>query len=247
MSEDNNLFQRIKKVRVSDSVVDQILTLIDEGELEVGDQLPGERELVSQWQVARASVREAFRMLEAKGIIEVRPGKGAFVVGDTVRSEGEEQLRLWFQEHVHHVTDVLEIREALECRAAQLAANKASEDDINALTSIMEAAQESIDEENFNKLVHLDRQFHRKIAEATGIQLFTELIDVVINAMVDPRRSLMRLPNRAQESWRDHQVIVDAITSRNPDLAEAAMIGHMASVRRAIAALLVEQAHEENG
>ena len=77
MSEDNNLFQRIKKVRVSDSVVDQILTLIDEGELEVGDQLPGERELVSQWQVARASVREAFRMLEAKGIIEVRPGKGA--------------------------------------------------------------------------------------------------------------------------------------------------------------------------
>ena len=89
---DEELFRLIQSTRVSDNAVDQILNLIAEGHLKPGNRLPSERKLVRQLEFSRASVHEALRALEARGIIEVKPGSGSFVRG----SGEEEAMPTWF-------------------------------------------------------------------------------------------------------------------------------------------------------
>ena len=84
MNESKSLFSSVSQSRVSDQVVQQILDLVEEGELKPGEQLPGERELTQQLSISRSAVREAIRLLEAQGLLEVRPGKGTFITGEEV-------------------------------------------------------------------------------------------------------------------------------------------------------------------
>jgi GntR family transcriptional repressor for pyruvate dehydrogenase complex len=237
MSEENQLLKPIKKVRVSDTVVDQIMSLIESGSLKVGDQLPTERELVSQWQVARASVREALRILEFSGVIEVRPGIGAFIIGDTSNLEGEESVRRWFQDHASKVIGMLEVREALESRAARLAAKRATPEQIDDIVAVLDEAENCIAAGDVDQLVYLDRKFHRCVAQASQNQLFSELIDIVADAMMSPRRSILRLPGRARESWDDHRAILNAVRNGDPDEAERTIVSHMNRVNDAITTL----------
>ncbi len=128
-------------------MADQILNLIEQGDLEIGARLPGERELVEQLDVGRASVREALRILEARGVLEVRPGKGAFVINKlSEQAGGEESVRQWFQEHASEVFAMLEVRGALERQAASLAALRAEPEDLEAMASTLDEAEEKIAE-----------------------------------------------------------------------------------------------------
>jgi GntR family transcriptional repressor for pyruvate dehydrogenase complex len=232
------IFQRIKKVRVADTVVDQIISLIEDGVLKPGDQLPSERELVSQFQVARPSIREALRILEFQQVIEVRPGRGAFVVGlRNGLASDEERVQLWFQEHGHEVLDILEVRSSIEILAARLAAEKATPELVADIQMTVEAAEKVLIEGASDELVRLDRQFHLAVARASGNVLILGLTEMLIDAMVNPRRSLMRLRSHASGSWADHADVLEAIRSRNPERAEQAMLVHLDHVRTNVLAL----------
>ena len=75
-------FKPIKNIKVYEQVIEQIKEMIYQGELKRGDKLPSERELRAQFNVSRASIREAFRVLEMIGLIESRPGEGTFIRSD---------------------------------------------------------------------------------------------------------------------------------------------------------------------
>lgn len=233
----NSLLQRVKKIRISDTVVDQIVSLIEEGKLKVGDQLPGERELVDQLQVGRASVREALRILEAQGVVQVQPGRGTFVIGDVTHLSGSEGVRTWFEDHADEVRSILELREALERKAVYLAAQRASDEIIARLEELVQSAELNAAQNRQDELVAVDQQFHGLLGRASGNDLLSELIDGTIVAMVSPRRSILRLPERSQISAREHRVIWEAVRNRDPEAAEAALLQHMNSVRSAIGAL----------
>ncbi len=233
----NSLLQRVKKIRISDTVVDQIVNLIGEGKLKVGDQLPGERELVDQLQVGRASVREALRILEAQGIVQVQPGRGTFVIGDVSRLSGSEGVRTWFEDHADEVRSILELREALEREAAYLAAQRARPAMIARLEELVQSTVEYAAQSRHDELVAADQQFHSLIGRASGNDLLSELIDGTIVAMVSPRRSILRLPDRAEISGREHRKIWEAIHEHDPQAAEAAMAQHINSVRMVISSL----------
>jgi len=230
------IFQQVKKVRISDTVVDQIVSYIEDGTLKPGDYLPSERELVNQMGVARASVREALRMLEYQGIIEVQSGKGAFVVSD-VKSADEEVVHRWFQVHAGEYLELMEIRESLEVLSASLAARKATDEDIKPIYEIINDSKNALEVNDVESLVSLDRQFHHLLAKASGNNLLSHLIDMTIEALVVPRYSLFHIKERAKISWSQHNEILDAIIQRNPQLVEERMRNHNNSVRIAIASL----------
>ncbi len=242
-----NIFQNVKSVRLSDTVVDQILSLIEEGLLKIGDRLPGERELVEQLGVGRASVREALRILEAQGVLEVRPGRGAFITGKPADiTAGIEGIRRWFQDHADEILEMLEVRSALERQAANLAARRANTAQIEGLNRILEEAQRYVAEGNFQKAGYLDHEFHRELANASGNKMLTQLIDSTIEALISPRRSIQQLPGRAELSMREHRQIVNAIAREDPEAAEAAVEKHIASVRQAILALTTSQEPDQS-
>ena len=239
MSTNEKLLQKVKSVRLSNIVADQIIDLIEDGSLEVGDQLPGERELVDQLGVGRASVREALRILEAQGVLEVRPGKGAFVIGrPSELSTSEENLRSWFQENAAEVLEMLEVRSALERKAAYLAGSRATPEQIEAMTEILDQADENIRNGDIGQLSTLDQAFHRRLAEASGNSLLAMLVDNTIEALLSPRKSILLSPGRAEMSSVEHRAIAEAIAKRDREGAEQATSEHISSVRKSILALV---------
>ena len=125
-------FTKVKYRRLYEDIVTQIREKIMSGEYQPGDRLPTEREIIDSLGVSKASLREAFRVLEAEGLIISKQGGGRFVraaraesffrivgvIGPLERSQ---------------ILDLLEARETIECKTAELAAKKATSEDIMAL------------------------------------------------------------------------------------------------------------------
>ncbi len=243
----NIQFERVKKIRVSDTVIDQIVSMMENGTLKIGDQLPSERELVDQLQVARASVRESLRILEFQGVIEVQPGKGAFVVGsiDNLYT-GEEGVRKWFREHATELKEIYEVRDALEGRAARLAAINILPDETENIRRTLDQALESIPIGDWDTIIQSDRLFHHLIGEYSGNQLLSQLVDITYEVTGGPRPSLLEIPGRAEISIQQHQTVVDAIASGDPDAAEKTMVAHISNVRDSIEKLIEQNNKREH-
>lgn len=233
----HSLFQEVKRIRISDTVVEQILALIESGKLKPGDQLPGERELVEQFRVGRATVREALRILESQGVISVRPGKGAFVTGDLAGLSGHEGIMVWLREHSDEILDLLEIREALEQRAAYLAARRTDSRILMEMQETLREAERCVNEQDYTRLGYVDHQFHKLLAKASGNVVLSQIIDAVSEFMLSPRRSIQRLPGRGVTSLAEHRAILDAIKNGDPEAAQQAVSVHVTSVREAIMSL----------
>lgn len=226
---DEESFQPIQPTRVSDDAIDQILNLIVEGRLKPGDRLPSERELVRQLKVSRASVREALRILEAKGIIEVKPGSGSFIrEGD--QDEAGSNWVPWLLAHRHEIMQLVELREALETRAAYLAATRASQEQIETIKNALDRMSEAIESDNPDLTVQTDKAFHESVAKACGNELMAYLLNAANEALADPRGAILSLPGRAAKSLAEHRLIWQAIANHDPEQAETAMLRHIEGV-----------------
>ena len=111
----------VRRRRLYEGVVNQLQALISSGRLEPGDQLPSERALADQLAVSRTSVREGLRILEARGMLEARPGQGLFVRGRRTE-EIVGILAAYLVRERESFLEVLDLREALERKAAERAA-----------------------------------------------------------------------------------------------------------------------------
>src|SRR5918912_798479 len=134
-------FTPVSTGRISAEIVDQIKAAIRDGRLAPGDQLPAERELTKQLGVSRVSVRDALRMLEAHGLVEVRVGArgGAFVTAPAPKLVGEgigDMLRLADV----GPADLTEARMVFELGILELACERATEDDLRELEDICDRA-----------------------------------------------------------------------------------------------------------
>ena len=104
-------FQKLEPVRVFEQVVQQIRELIVSGELQVGDKLPPEQELERQLSVSRSSIREALRVLEAEGLVEVRRGSGTYITSSTGRNRSRDEVANWLEQREEFLVQELEVRE----------------------------------------------------------------------------------------------------------------------------------------
>ena len=109
----------VEKVSVVQQVEQRLREYIAESDIMVGDKLPTEKQLCENLGVGRGTVREAIRMLQAQGFVEIRPGRGAFVLQK--REAQKEDIVNWFCNNEYGVRDLLDIRVALEPLAVKLA------------------------------------------------------------------------------------------------------------------------------
>src|SRR5436190_19653215 len=165
------MFTPVRTRRTFEEAAEQIAERVRDGELRVGDKLPGERALAAQMEISRPTLREAIAVLVEAGLLTVRrgPGGGMFVATDVVPVE---LVRQRSSMRLGEVASVLEARRLLEPRVAQLAAVRAGEEDFAALARSIEdmrlivaAGYGPSDEDRF---LQLDVQFHLAVARATG-------------------------------------------------------------------------------
>ena len=162
-------FHPIQDQRLSDRIAQQFTQAMQSGELTVGTRLPPEAQLADQLGVSRGILREALTILEARGYLSRTPKGGTFiksVVGDSFARSLSEELR--------HATyrDLLEFREVMECRAVQNIIRTASDEQIDALYSLLDEPPEEAEAAS-----QLDRYFHFQLAKLSGNRLFSCFID----------------------------------------------------------------------
>lgn len=213
-------------VRVSDAQAQQLLMLIENGTLQVGEKLPGQRTLAKQMNIGRSSLREAIRYLEVLGVLETRPGLGTFVISDKPKSF-ETPLDRWLLEHRDDVYMVFEARAAIEIKAAQLASKRADRDDINELHNILVKMEDAIVNADFENITNQDIAFHNSICRAAKNPIICQIADSIQDALMKSRQAVLILPGRANRSLNEHHEILKAVEESNPDLAGEAMRKHL--------------------
>ncbi len=223
-------FTPIKAKRLYAEILEQINQLITGGELKPGDKLLPERELAERLQVSRASVREVIRALEMLGFLEIRHGDGTFV-RDTNTDEIIRPLAMFLAVEKSSLLDMFEVRRVFERSTARLAAERASEEEIAQIGTLLGKMKERLNRQDSEKGEEYDTAFHRAVAEATHNSLLTKLFRTIsedfTRAVSEARRQLYLDEDNPQKIIDQHTRIYEAIRSHDPKAADRAMLEHL--------------------
>jgi GntR family transcriptional repressor for pyruvate dehydrogenase complex len=221
------MLRAIKKTRIHEEVFSQIHELIREGRLKARDQLPSERELAETFKVSRTSVREALRALETQGLIISRTGMGNFVADLPVESLVGPLARLLIDEK-KALADIFELRKLIEPHIAALAAERASDRDIERMKKILEKQSEAVSRGETG--VEADAELHFAISQATQNQALEKLVSGLMDILSHSREESLQTPDRRRASIDSHQKIISAIEQHNGAKAQEAMFYHIEQV-----------------
>ena len=212
---------------LSDSVESAIEAAIRSGDLAPGHKLPSEMELCSQFGVSRTVMREALRMLSARGMLRIEKGRGIFVSrvsADSVANPME--LYLHMNSGPDHAIHVVGARQLIEPPIAAEAAKHHTEEDAKKLRE--NVAQLATAKNDSALMSTLDMSFHLLISEAAHnpvLPLFIRPIQMLMPAIKAQVYGVVDDAHGAAIHW--HTRIMDAILARDADLAEAEMAGHL--------------------
>ncbi|MEU6661138.1 FadR/GntR family transcriptional regulator [Streptomyces sp. NPDC046821] len=212
--------------RLYEQVLDRLRAYVADGGLRAGDRLPPERDLAARLGVSRASVKQAIVVLEVQGLVESRHGGGTYLLRDSLDAEPVERM----VERRRRLPDVLEAREALETKLAELAAERRTDEDLAALRTALDRMAADIDEGGHG--VEGDRLFHAAVTAAAHSALLAEFMRSIAEQVTESRTESLRQPRRPARSLAQHRAILDAIESGRPAQAAAAMRRHVRTVAK---------------
>ncbi len=213
--------QRILPIHRRDltsGIIDQILGMIGDGQWAPGERLPSQRMLAEQMDVSMASLREALHSLKAMGILEMRHGIGTFVSKHT-KDPYDKIIELSLSLGGMDVEMFFEARGIIETGLAYLAAQHATETQIEALFKILEDQLVVFDTQDNDYFHDLDLAFHQLIAEMANNKFLSQINDALFKNL----DQLFRVMPLTKEGWRLHENVAEAIRSRSPDQAYEAM------------------------
>ncbi len=224
-------------------VAARMLEYLTSGQLLPGSRLPPERQLAASLGVGRSAVREALAALHILGIVDIRPGSGSYVRGSA--SELLPQTLTWgLMLNGQSTMHLLEVRYGLEVYAAELAAERATKENIAELSNCLKTMKATV--KSLDGFVDADMRFHREVAIASGNPVLGDLLRSV--------RSLLRIwteraihdPGLADVTVAEHGAVLKAIRAHDPEAAGAAMRSHMVSATgRLRGAYLAEHSEAE--
>lgn len=224
--------------RVSDVVAHQLENRILEGSLAPGDRLPPERELAVDLGVSRPSLREAIQKLVSKGLLTSRQGGGTFVTDRLSESFVEPWQRL-AENHPQIQDDLLEFRHMLEARAAALAAQRATEADVQRLDGAYHKLEAAFASDDPEETTTADVAFHQAIAEASHNLIFGHLMASLFRLLQDNIQGNLAHLRAKPESYgrlaAQHRAIWQAIRQGDAAAAEAAAREHIGFVADSMA------------
>ena len=203
-------FREIAPVRLYESVIEQIMELIKNNELKPGDKLPPERELAERLSISRGSLREAFRVLESRGIIKSKPGGGRYI--REIRKNGysnTENIILSLEKS--SILELLEAREIFEVKIAEVAAQRATAEDLELIEKALDKTNK--EEISNGKKTESDTEFHLAIARASRNFVFVNIMQLHLDLLKETREKTWEIPGRREEQQEEHQSIFKPLKS----------------------------------
>ena len=215
----------IKKIRLSDRVIEAVKQMIAEDGFKPGDKFYSENELTRKLEVSRSSIREAVRILEATGYVLVKHGKGIFIA-DSIQHELE-AFQEWLRTNEESILDHFEVRLIIDPKAAAHSALNADKADIKKLEAACEEFETHSSEKSTGTLIKYDERFHEVLAKSTKNRTLYFIMKAMTKSLPEGWISSLHVPGRIEKTIGEHKAIVEAIKTGNAEKAEAAMLVHL--------------------
>ena len=225
------LFRPIEPVRAYQVVINQLEETILSGRLQPGDKLPPERELIESLGTSRRTLREAFRVLEQKGLLEIKIGsKGGTFVADRMQERLGEGLDMLLRAEQVTQLELAEFRSDTESRVASLAAERAARDDISGLEDAVDQVaallkQDPLDQQRF---IDLEVALHQRLVQICGNAVYVPILETINQILLYPMWEKDPIDRdyvkTAVKDWRD---LLDALYNRYADEAARIMQQHV--------------------
>lgn len=205
-----------------------------------GQRVTSERSLSEQYKVSRNVIREALCVLSEKGLVEIHPGKGAYVTSPKSKTM-DKFLEVILDQKELRWLDIIEAREAIELAAVECAARNATHADLALLNNLYRRMNHNMDDcigDNI-QFSELDSAFHQAIAKASGNAMFELLLNIFYR-LID-EHSMFGLgqfnPQHIKQTQIEHLNILQAIQEKAPQKARIMLQTHFDSLRTEINSL----------
>jgi GntR family transcriptional regulator, transcriptional repressor for pyruvate dehydrogenase complex len=227
VTDPSDLFSPVSVGRISEVIIEQVRLLIREGKLVPGDRLPSERALCGRFGVSRVTVREALRVLEATGLVEIRVGaRGGAIVSEPTSDRVGAGIADLLTLSSLSASDVTETRMVIELSLIPLVVERATAADIAALREICEAQEAAL--AGHHHSTRLSAQFHTRLAGCThnaAVEMLVQSFHGPLLASLDAAAATA--PEMGRRGTDEHFQLVVAIEAKDADAATEIMRAHL--------------------
>jgi DNA-binding FadR family transcriptional regulator len=232
-----SIFEPVEQLRAHEYVAEQIRRQIALRLIPLGNALPTERQLATQFGVGRATVQNALRLLEADRLVESRRGRngGTFVVGPTTDDLAMDYLLARLRHEAPRVREALDFRALVEPAGASMAAKRLKKSDLD---EIVVAATKSATAETDIEFQTHDTEFHLAIARTARNGFIYDAVERLRLVLADPLAALPASKVWQQRSSDQHAAILQALKRRDPGEAAEAMAAHLRATAKSVHALI---------
>ncbi|TPJ35352.1 transcriptional regulator NanR [Mesorhizobium sp. B2-5-13] len=223
-----NRSEPIVRRKLSDEVFARLKRLITSGELQPGDDMPSERELMERFEVGRPAIREAMQALNNMGLVAISHGERAKVLQLTAKSiikqvDGAAKIILSSsRDTLEHLKTA---RIFFERGMVREAAEKATSEDVQLLkATVAEQRAARGDSEAF---ISADMKFHTQIASISGNPIYVAVSEATLGWLKEYHTEMLIWTGKEKYTLTEHEEIIDRIEHRDADGAEKAMVKHL--------------------
>ncbi len=229
------MFKTIQQNKAPLQIIQQIRSAILKGELQPGNRLAAESELIRQFGVSKSTLREALRALECLGLVEIRKGvNGGAFVAEVDTQVTIESLTNFLHFRSYSIHDITLIRRNLEPCAAQIAAKSMSDEDLKYLKRLIEDSKDALSKGNTKRLRTSEIQFHRTIANSTKNPILILILDFIESLLEDLKRILKPDTEFSKAVIESHELIYKALFNRDPEMAFRLMLQDVLKVEEGL-------------
>ena len=215
----------ISQPSLVEEVARRLRSLVENGDLQPGEKLPSEPELVGKLRVSRTVLREAISRLESVGLLNVRRGSGTFVGDRGSLAATTRLVRSAMTISPRDLLKVAEFRRAIESQCSYHAAERITDAQSAELKKCYEAMVAAKDD--LEKGMRRDFEFHLRIVEIGGNELMRNTLEVLQEFVFAAMVQTLEQPGLPQPEGDPHLALLKAITAKNPEKAQAAAAAHM--------------------
>jgi GntR family transcriptional regulator, transcriptional repressor for pyruvate dehydrogenase complex len=223
-SREARLIEPIRKTRIPEEIADRIRRLILDGTFPPGRPVPSERDLARRFGVSRGSVRDALRMLEIVGLLDMRHGQGTFP-----RELSVDRLVTPLASVLTYRRDLqdelMDVRRMFEPAVARVAASRIRDEEVDELQRVLEAQRRKV--ASGQSAIVEDTAFHAALARATRNRVAVQLMETLNDLLKESRKLTLKQRGRPERSLQGHEAIVKAMRRRDAAAAERAMHDHI--------------------
>jgi GntR family transcriptional repressor for pyruvate dehydrogenase complex len=214
----------IGQIDVHEAARERISELVREGGLRAGDRLPSERQLAASLKVSRVVVREALKVLEALGMVEIRQGSGTYVV-DPCRDPVAAALAADATMDLAFIRHLIDVRAALDAKAAELAAERATPKDLTRLRAILRGLE--VEQAQGEAAASLSLVFESLLAQVAGNPLLAASQRAIHQLWVQAWTAVGLAPGPKRAFNAEHAGIFEAVAAHDSARAGRLMAAHV--------------------